>query len=390
MLLGHPLTEPDRLALSPLFAAVVCVCLVISIEELSKKLPPNREMDPAPDDRFGPLGPRRAAARAVSLIVLLVCIAAGRIGANDQLDNIAPALIVGLAWPLLAVASVVVGRVWAVVDPFDTMARSFRTWTGGDRLDQASDDVSWALPATIAWVWFLSAYPEALDPRSVGTALGLYTIATLAGCLVVGRRTWLDRGEFFGSFYTWVGVLTRGGASRWRAPANSDLVLGALIGGLLFGEVRLSSLWGSLNVRPSATLLATGGVLGFAAAGAALLRLSDPGRRHSAAAALPLAAAVVVAVALARNRMFTSLQLLPALIADPFGFDWNAVGPAPEAIDPAPLGETGLTFLQLGLVLVGGAAGAIVARRRLVEDAWRVVGAVCILTAGAVMALMVV
>ena len=64
-----------------------------------------------------------------------------------------------------------------------------------------------------------------------------------------------------------------------------------------------------------------------------------------------------------RNRLFTSVQLLPGLLGDPFGRGWNLL-PSDEAIDPAPLGTAGLLWAQLGVVVAGHAAGAVVAARR--------------------------
>ena len=83
-----------------------------------------------------------------------------------------------------------------------------------------------------------------------------------------------------------------------------------------------------------------------------------------AAASVPATVAIALALALGRNRLFTSLQLLPGLFGDPFGLGWDLFGPAVDGLDPAPLGVTGLALTQLAALLVGHAAGAAALARR--------------------------
>jgi hypothetical protein len=88
---------------------------------------------------------------------------------------------------------------------------------------------------------------------------------------------------------------------------------------------------------------------------------------------------------MARNRLTTSLQLLPGLLADPFGS-----GPPTRAlpIEAEPFGTTGLLAIQVALVVAGGVTGAIVLARR-VEVPARAPGmaALCLVAGTAVAAL---
>jgi hypothetical protein len=61
---------------------------------------------------------------------------------------------------------------------------------------------------------------------------------------------------------------------------------------------------------------------------------------------------------MARNRLFTSLQLLPVLASDPFGFGWDLFGTADWALNPAPLGHIGLPLAQIAVLVAGHVAGA--------------------------------
>jgi len=150
-----------------------------------------------------------------------------------------------------------------------------------------------------------------------------------------------------------------------------------LTGGILFGAARRSELWGDLNTIEHSDLAAATGVLGAAALGAGLLLgLSAVSRIESAEAgfaaaraAVPVVAGIIVAVAMERNRLTTSVQLLPGLLGDPFGEGWDLLGRAGAGLEPEPFGVRGLLLAQLGVVLAGHVAGAVVAARRLERPA---------------------
>jgi hypothetical protein len=152
---------------------------------------------------------------------------------------------------------------------------------------------------------------------------------------------------------------------RPQPPRGMEALLGALAGGILFGAVRRSELWGDLDAAGEPQLVATGGVLASCALGAGLLMLvcSSTERAAVVQAAVPATAGVILAVALDRNRLFTSVQLLPALLGDPFGRDWDLLGRAGAGLDPDPLGISGLLVLQLGVLMAGYVAAALVLAR---------------------------
>jgi hypothetical protein len=77
----------------------------------------------------------------------------------------------------------------------------------------------------------------------------------------------------------------------------------------------------------------------------------------------------VLAVALERDRLFVSVQLLPGLLGDPFGLGWDLLGSPIEGLDPAPLSAAALLALQLGIVVLGHLAGGVVVARRLRDSA---------------------
>ncbi len=260
--------------------------------------------------------------------------------------------------------------VWRWLDPWDTLARLI----GPGDSSEAATQVWPAVAVAVPWLWFLGVHPRPLDPRAVGLALALYTVVTVAGCLVVGRRRWLSSAEPFGLLLSWVGLVPRRRLSDWVPPAGAAALLGVMVGGLLFGLVRRTELWSPLAVRPQADLYATAGLLLACAVIGSVATLA--GRVGGTAASravvvrtlVPITAGVVLAVALARNRLSTSLQLLPGLLGDPFGQGWDLLGSPSEGLDPAPLGAAGLVAAQIVVVALAHVLAAATAPRTLVGD----------------------
>jgi hypothetical protein len=364
--IAHPLTQTYHLPLSPLVLAYLAAALVLGValavpQSGVRSGHPGR---PETTSWAGSLSAPQMATRVVAVALLGLAIAAGRLGEDDELENLAPALVVGAGWPLLVLASVVLGPVWRWVDPWDAVARAL---VRGD--DSEPPGHVWpAAFAALAWVWYLGAYSHPLSPRSVGAALAVYTVVTVAGCLAFGRVRWLASSEVFGVALSWLALVPRRGLAGWTPPRGAPALLGVLVGGLVFGAARRSEIWGDLNTEPHAELLAGLGLMGTCAVACGLLALAasvaaTPARRAIAPALLPAAAGVVVAVAMDSNRLTTSLQLLPGLLGDPFGSGWDLLGRAGAGLDPAPFGISGLLAIQLGLLLAGFLAGGVVLAR---------------------------
>ena len=357
MPIAHPITESFTLPVSPIVAACVAAAVVLLVAMAVPRFPRASRRAAAPASWAGRLSASQVVTRVAAVALLALAIAAGRLGADDELENLAPALVVGAAWPLLVLASALLGPVWRWLDPWDAVAR-----VAGARGTAGNPGHVWpAAAAALVWVWYLSAYSDPLAPRSVGALLAAYTVVTIAGCLALGRERWLASAEPFGILLSWLALLPRGRLADWEPPRGAAALLGVLGGGVLFGAVRRSELWGGLNTADEASLLAALGVVAFSAAAALLVGAAGSA---GARAAVPAVAGIVVAVAMDRNRLFTSIQLLPGLLGDPFGRGWDLLGRAGAGLDPAPLGTRGLLWAQLAVVLAGCLAGAFVIARR--------------------------
>jgi hypothetical protein len=367
--LAHPITQPFNFPVSPLVAAgataagVLLVCL--AAPEANRR--PAASVEASLASWAGSLSGLQIATRILAVALLALIVASGRIGIDDELENLAPALVVGAGWPLLVFASALIGPVWRWLDPWDGTARALAR-----RGQDAVPGHVWpAAIVAIALVWYLSAYREPLNPRSVGALVALYTLFTVAGCLAVGRTRWLATSEPLGILLSWLAQLPRRRLADWDPPRGAEALLGVLAGGVLFGAVRRSELWGDLNTVPHATLIAAAGVVAFCLATAGLLTLmavsgdTATARAAAARAAVPAVAGIIVAVALDRNRLFTSVQLLPELFGDPFGRGWDPFGRQGARLDAAPLGATGLLWAQVAILVAGHVVGAVVGGRRL-------------------------
>ena len=364
---AHPVSADPHVDLPiALIAAALAVAVIAMAMILPARTTPGEGRVAATMSWHGSLSWPQTISRVVAVVVLATGIVAGRIGADDELENLAPALVVGAGLPLLFLAALILGPVWRWVDPWDAAARMLVREDG-----EASPGHVWpAVGLALPLVWFLSVYPLPLDPRSVGTALALYTVLTLAGCVAFGRVRWLASAEPVGILLSWVGLAPRRRLSGWNPPRGAEALLGVAVGGVLFGAVRRTEAWSGFAVLPQATLYATGGLLLTCVAVAAFLLLAAhadrvPARGGGVAnAVVPVVAGVVVAVGLARNRLSNSVQLLPGLAGDPLGRGWDLLGDPTDGLHPDPLGAVGLLVLQLAVVAVVHLLGAVVVARR--------------------------
>jgi len=396
--LAHPLTETGGLPVSPVFVATLAIVASVGLAMYwpARSVAAEDKGLRVIDSWEGELSTGQVATRVVAFALLVLAVVAGRLGDERELRNIAPALVVGAAWPALILLSATLGPVWRWLDPSDSAARALggggEPEGAGDESGRASPGVLPAVVPAVLWVWYLGVYATPLHPRSVGLALAVYALATVGACLALGRVRWLSRVEVFGLFFGWLARLPRGRLGSWSPPRGTEVVLGVLAGGLLFGAIRKTDLWGGLNAVPGATLWASLGLLGtcllFAGVLWGLARAAAEAALGSVArAAIPLVGAIAVAIGMARSRLFTSITLLPSLASDPFGLDWDLFGTTETLPDP-PLLETRLALVQLAVLVAGLLAGTFVLAR--LEPRARTWGAVAltVLMAGGTLAVM--
>jgi hypothetical protein len=308
--------------------------------------------------------------RIGSVLILLVAIVAGRAGNPDELENLAPALVVGAGWPLLLLGCLLLGRLWRWIDPWDTIARVLAP---GPSAPAPHVYPAWVLAAPLGW--FLAVHQTPLAPRDVGLALAAYSLATIAGAVALGRRRWLSAAEPVGLVLAWVGLLGRRGYLDWRPPPGAAGLIGLGIGALTFSVVRRTEVWSSVLASQHPVLWSTVGYLvlcGLLAGAAELAARAASGAQERAGVAqslLPVLVGVGLAVAVARDRLFTSVQLLPGLIGDPLGRGWDLFGTPTDGLVVSPLAAVWLVTLQLSLVIGAHLFAAMSVPRPMEGDA---------------------
>ena len=365
---GHPhLDVPIALIAAGALLLVLAVGLLVPRRTTSAAVSEEARRDLASWD--GELRTAQWVTRGLSLAVLVLGVVAARVGADTELGNLAPALLVGVGWPLVFLGAVLLPGFWRWLDPWDTLGRVLAP---GDR-SGPGDDVRPAIVLAAAVLWYLAVFPRTLDPRALGAAVLGYTVLTTAGCIVRGRRRWLSTAEPLGIVLTRLGSARPGHAVRETETTGTAALLGVVAGGTLFAVLRRTELWTELVGPERLLLVNTLGLVVCCAAGAGLAQLQVWGTRAMQPAgarfpAVPLVvlglapavAGTVVAVALARNRLTNSLQLLPGLAGDPFGQGWDVLG-EPSA---RPLDAAALLALQLSVLVLAHLWGATLMARR--------------------------
>ena len=302
-------------------------------------------------------GPSPVAGRVgavLAAIAVAVAVAVARFGPASELDNPAPAAVVGLGWPLLLLVPGLVGLV-----------RPFARDTG----EQDRDDVRPAALAALAVLGYLVVPYSPLRPAAVATALAAYAVVVVAVAVALGRAT-AGRVEVLGLLVRWGAVGRR--LPRWAAPRGSLAVLAVVLGGGWFERYERSTEW--LAGLPDRSDAAFGLALALVLAGLGAWALHRGTRTRGAAgtaAAVLLPLALATAAAGVLRRALISVQLL----AD------QAVGP--RGLDPDPFGVLGGQALALAVVVLGGCLSSAVLARRVGEETARLpgVGVLLLLTA---------
>lgn len=361
--LGHPHVDV------PVLVVALGAALLVTVVALANPVRvPGEESDAEPATSWaGSLSSPQVVTRAVALLFLVAAIVAGRVGVANELENLAPALVVGAGLPLLVLGSLALGSLWRWLDPWDAAARLVAPRDASEPPGHVWPAVAIVLPC----LWFLSVHPRPLDPRAVGAALAAYSVVTVAGCVALGRARWLGSAEPFGLVLSWLGLVPRRMLSRWQPPRGAGVLLGVTVGGLVFGLLRRTEVWVPVLSRDAAVLWSTVGLAGACLLGGGLAALIGRGTTRATLVArslVPVVAATVLAVGLERNRLFTSLQLLPGLVGDPLGHGWDLLGPAAEGLSTAPLGAVGLVSLQIAVVVAGHVLAAFLVTRPHVGD----------------------
>ena len=332
--------------------------------------------------------------RAAVLIVFLVVLAAGLVGADDALSNISPVSAYVLFWIGIPVASILLGPVWRAVSPWETLGRLVSRPSDGEAPGWLTSGWAALVPISI-FHWLELAYHDGANPRVLGW-LGLaYTL----GLMAVSRRWgWEEarRAEGFGVLFDAVASLSpfrRDGSGRLfvrpplvgvagssASPVLLAVILAAL-GGTAFDGFSRTRVWGGLMVGRAgweATAVSTVGLVWIVAlVGLAYHLACRSGGRLTGDpdfAARFGASLVPILVGYDLAHYFSLLllegQTFIALASDPLGRGWDLFGTVDNAVNWTLVSTTAVGWVQLGSIVIGHMVAVVVAHDRAVEE-WR-------------------
>jgi hypothetical protein len=312
-------------------------------------------------------------------------------------ETIGPVVVFIWFWVGLAFAQAFLGDLWATISPFDTLGRLLG-FDESEREPTRPYPKAWGMwPAAIllfGFVWLELVNPFVDRPGTLGYLIAGYTIITLVGMAVYGRRGWVEHGEAFAVYlglFARMAPLTRdpdgfvvgrpplaGLAMLEPRPGLLAVILVAL-GSTTFDGFSRSSLWatwtGSVDGL-SQTLVETAGLVGAILIVAGLYafamwvagRITGEGWHVPAVrfshGLVPIAFAYVVA------HYFSFLliegQIGIATLSDPFGRGWNLFGTADHLVNIALLSATTIWYAQVIAIVAGHVGGVILAHDRAI------------------------
>jgi len=154
------------------------------------------------------------AVKILSVFLFVIALLAGFVGLPDYSRNAAPTIFWVIGWVGLAFASVLLGNMWLLVNPWLILF----DWADGLWRRLTRRGLSFALPyprglgvlpgilMIVGFTWFMLASGLAGDSRSLACIVTFYSAVTWGGMLVFGAPAWLAHGEAFTLLF---GILAR-------------------------------------------------------------------------------------------------------------------------------------------------------------------------------------
>jgi hypothetical protein len=346
-----------------------------------------------------------ALVRFSAVLVYGLLLVVGFIGNQDAFHNIVPITVWALWWVGLGYASVLLGDVWRIANPLETIfaaaERAYAFATRGKRLSRQWPVPPWvevwpALGLYLLFLWMETAWDGSDVPARIAAAMLLYSALVWAGMVAYGREEWLQHGEAFTRVFGLiarfapirvqladrrivalelrpysVGLLAREPVSR------SEMALAiTILAAVSFDGFLDTPAWAALNDAfatdaPEATALRTAALVAapliFLSIYIAFCRLiawsgagASGGERTARIAGLFVLTLVPIAIAyqVAHYLSFlvTAGQYAIALVSDPFGWGWNLFGTANHLVRPNIVGARMVWLVSLGVIVAGHVA----------------------------------
>ncbi len=363
---------------------------------------------PAPAWTGPTLGVLAVVGRITGLLLFLLVLTAAAVGSTETQENLAPVAVYVLFWVGLQILSPLVGDLWRVLSPWDTIALVARRLRGRTAEGPGPDEGASCWPAVAAlagFLWLELCYHDPAAPRTLAVAIGAYAVVMLA-CAARWGRAWLRTGD---GFAVWFGLLaslsplhvdggrieadgarvtgTRRLRLRWPATGLTDLVRrpGAagvvlvVLGATTFDGVTRTTFWDGiagtrtgwgLTAVSTIGLLWVVGVVAVAYVGATRAGAALTGRPAGSLVDPFLHTLVPIALAYAVAHYFSLAvfegQGALALLSDPLGRGWDLLGTAERAIDYRAVSPAAIAWVQATAIVVGHVTGVVLGHDRAI------------------------
>jgi hypothetical protein len=352
----------------------------------------------------------RAACGAIGVALYGLVVYAALAGTSVPTANLAPTAIYVAFWVGIPVLSVLVGDVFALFSPWRAVYR----WLSGAarRISPGLDAEPIAYPAWLgrwpaalglaAFAWVELVYVDRDVPETLGVLALAYGFVQVVGMSLYGERTWSERADAFGAYFSLCARLSpfeaRGrelclrpplsGLPRLEPLPGTVALVCVLIGTTTFDGASSGPLW--IDLAPRLQELFAGlGLSALAASEAAFtvglvaavaivaglyelgirgMRSVDP-RREAGELARSFAHTLApIAFAYALAHYFSLLvfqgQALIYLVSDPLGTGADLLGTASTQVDYGLLTPTAVWYVQVGALVAGHVAGLVLAHDR--------------------------
>ncbi len=340
--------------------------------------------------------------RVIGLVLYIVVVTAGLFGSEFPAANISPVAVYVAFWVGLPFVSMLLGDLWRVLSPFETLAL-VGAWARARRRGQTMapavvEDTATHWPAVAAvggFVWLELAYHTPTVPRMLGALALAYGVVVLTFAARRGRG-WLRTGEGFAVLFSLFAALAPfsgdgDGGLRVRWPLSGLArvvirpgtlpVLFVVVGATVFDGLLRTTFWADLallRVGWGLTAVNTMGLVWsigvvamvYLAATRLVAELvaADPDTvsRRFAPVLVPIAASYAVV------HYFGALVLEGQgfwfLLSNPYGNGWDLFGTDDGTIDFALVSSATITWVQAAAIVLGGVGAVLVAHDRAIED----------------------
>ncbi len=342
-----------------------------------------------------------ALGRTVMLALLVMCVLAGLLGADDDGVSVVPVAFYVVAWVGAQVLSGVTGNWWHLVNPVVTVARGVewvRRRFGRRRASTPVTAPAWLgmWPAALglfAYLFLELAHPTRSSPRLLAWVLIVHTLVSLALALRFGLA-WLIEHEPFGALLDMVAAMAPARFGRdgitLRAPlaglatmpvaSGTAAVLLVVLGGTTFDGFAESELGRSILARPSgwggSLVLLAGVVVSivvvaalFAAGTGWIARSTGTPWSVTATGFVPSLVPIVLGYAIAHyaQLLIDETQTFVFRLSDPGGAGWNLFGGAGHRANLTLVSPSFIAWVQVIAILGGHIGGITVAHDHAVD-----------------------